>query len=235
VVVYIFGVDTLFFLSNEGLFYGKWLMYAAGFTVIAASCMALSHNNLKKRLAYSTVSQLSYVLLALSLFSPKGLVAASFHIAAHAFGKITLFFAAGSIYTVTKKKYVSELDGIGRQMPWTMAAFSIGAVSMIGIPPAAGFITKWYMLSGAFIADEPFILAVIVLSTLLNAMYFLPIIMRAFFHEEVKVENTKRSKPKGEAPLLMVIALGITATATLWLCFSPDIFLSLATQVGTTE
>ncbi len=232
IAVYIFGIDTLYFLSHEGFFYGTWLMYAAGFTVIAASCVALAQDNLKKRLAYSTISQLSYVLLALSLFSPKGLIAASFHIAAHAFGKITLFFAAGSIYTASKKKNVSQLHGIGRKMPWTMTAFAIGALSMIGIPPAAGFITKWYMLQGAFITDQMFVVAVIAISTLLNAMYFLPVIAKAFFADEEIEGNKKAKKSHGEAPRSIVIALTITAIATLLLCLAPDVFLSLASKVG---
>lgn len=229
VAVYIFGIEPLYFLTHEGLFHGEWLMYAAGFTVIAASCVALVQNNLKKRLAYSTVSQLSYVILALSLFSPAGIVAAAFHIAAHAFGKITLFFAAGSIYTASKKKEISDLHGIGRKMPWTMTAFAIGAFSMIGIPPAAGFITKWHLLQGSFAASELFVVGVVMLSTLLNAMYFLPIVVKAFFGEE---PDDKKAKKHGEANKSIVIALTITAAATIALCIAPDIFISLALQIG---
>jgi multicomponent Na+:H+ antiporter subunit D len=103
------------------------------------------------------------------------------HIAAHAVGKITLFFAAGAIYTAAHKTEVSQLDGIGRRMPWTMGAFTIGALSMIGLPPAAGFVSKWYMLSGAMAAQHWPAVAVIIASTLLNAGYFLPIVYRAFF------------------------------------------------------
>lgn len=231
IVVYIFGIDTLATISQNGLFYGQWVMYAAGFTVIAASCVALAQDNLKKRLAYSTISQLSYVILALSLFSPLGVIAAGFHIAAHAFGKITLFFAAGSIYTASKKKNVSELDGIGKQMPWTMTAFAIGSLSMIGIPPAAGFITKWYMLDGAFAGNQLFVVGVIILSTLLNAMYFLPILARAFFAEDKSTASLK-NKQHGEANPAIVIALTITAAGTLLLGLQPDIILSLAEKIG---
>ena len=110
--------------------------------------MALRSDNLKRRLAYSTVSQLSYVVLAAALLAPLSIVGAALHIAAHAVGKITLFFAAGAIYTAAHKTQVSELDGIGRRMPWTMGAFALGALSMIGLPPAAGFVSKWYILSG---------------------------------------------------------------------------------------
>jgi multicomponent Na+:H+ antiporter subunit D len=114
--------------------------------------VALRADNLKRRLAYSTVSQLSYVVLAAALLAPLSVVGAALHIAAHAVGKITLFFAAGAIYTAAHKTEVSQLDGIGRRMPWTMGAFAIGALSMIGLPPAAGFVSKWYMLSGAMAA-----------------------------------------------------------------------------------
>lgn len=232
IAVYIFGIDTLSDLASLSISHSKWLMYAAGYTVIAASCVALMQDNLKKRLAYSTVSQLSYVILALSLFNPLGIIAASFHIAAHAFGKITLFFAAGSIYTASKKKNVSELSGIGRAMPWTMAAFAIGSLSMIGIPPAAGFITKYYMLSGAFTGDELFVVIVIVLSTLLNAMYFLPIVARAFFADEATTPSGKKTKHFGEPNKAIVIALTITAAMTIIVGLAPDLFIHLAENVG---
>ena len=144
VITYVFGIDTLLGAGVNG-----WLVAVAGFTIVAASVVALKADNLKRRLAYSTVSQLSYVVLAAALLAPLSLIGAVLHIAAHALGKITLFFAAGAIYTAAHKTEVSELDGIGRRMPWTMGAFAIGAISMIGLPPTAGFISKWYMLSGA--------------------------------------------------------------------------------------
>ena len=143
VIVYVFGIDAL---TRPGSI--DWLDAVAGFTILAASMVALRPDNLKRRLAYSTVSQLSYVVLATALLAPLSVVGAAMHIAAHALGKITLFFAAGSIYTAAHKTEVSQLDGIGRRMPWTMGAFAIGALSMIGLPPAAGFLGKWYMLVG---------------------------------------------------------------------------------------
>ena len=109
---------------------------------MAASVVALKADNLKRRLAYSTVSQLSYVVLAAALLAPLSVIGAVLHIAAHALGKITLFFAAGAIYTAAHKTEVSQLDGIGRRMPWTMGAFAIGALSMIGLPPTAGFVSQ---------------------------------------------------------------------------------------------
>ncbi|HET6746442.1 MAG TPA: proton-conducting transporter membrane subunit, partial [Candidatus Limnocylindria bacterium] len=141
VMVYVFGIETL---RTSG--YSGWLIYVAGATVIVASLIALRQDNLKRLLAYSTVSQLSYVVLAAAILAPISVVGAAMHIAAHAVSKITLFFAAGSIYTATHKTEVSELKGIGRRMPWTMGAFAVGALSMIGVPPTAGFLGKWFML-----------------------------------------------------------------------------------------
>ena len=129
VIVYVFGIETL---KENGA--GDWLVYVAGFTVITASLMALRQDNLKRRLAYSTISQLSYVVLGASLLNPVAMLGASLHIAAHAVSKITLFFAAGSLHTAAHIDYVSEMDGIGYRMPWTMGAFAVGALSMIGMP-----------------------------------------------------------------------------------------------------
>ena len=218
VVVYVFGLDSL--AGGAG-----WLVAVAGFTIVAASLVALNADNLKRRLAYSTISQLSYVVLAAALLAPLSVVGAALHIAAHALGKITLFFAAGAIYTAAHKTEVSQLDGIGRQMPWTMGAFAVGALSMIGLPPAAGFVSKWYMLSGAMASAHWPAVAVIVASTLLNAGYFLPILWRAFFRP---VSAADAQHPHGEAPLPMVIALTLTAAGTLALFFRPDVPLALA-------
>jgi len=217
IVVYLFGLDLLGGVSTH------WLTATAGFTVIAASVVALGADNLKRRLAYSTVSQLAYVVLASALLTPLSIVGAALHIVSHAFGKITLFFAAGSIYTATGKTNVSQLDGIGLRMPWTMGAFAIGALSMIGLPPAAGFVSKWYMLSGAMSQAHWAAVMVIVASTLLNAAYLLPIVYRAFFRG-VDAD----SKPHGEAPLPIVLALVITAAATLMIFFMPGVPLALA-------
>ncbi len=225
VMVYIFGVDNLATSGMAGA--ADWLVVVAGFTIMAASVVALGADNLKRRLAYSTVSQLSYVVMAAALLAPLSLIGAVLHIAAHAVGKITLFFAAGAIYTAAHKTEVSQLDGIGRRMPWTMGAFAIAALSMIGLPPAVGFISKWYMLSGAMAAQHWLAVTVIAVSTLLNAGYFLPIVYRAFF---LAPPPDARDHPHGEAPLPMVIALTTTAALTVLLFFVPDVPLALARQ-----
>lgn len=229
VIVYIFGVEPLAHAGLAGA--ADWLVVVAGFTILAASVVALGADNLKRRLAYSTVSQLSYVVMAAALLAPLSLVGAVVHIAAHAVGKITLFFAAGAIYTAAHKTEVSQLDGIGWRMPWTMGAFAVAALSMIGLPPTVGFVSKWYMLSGAMTAQHWPAVLVIVASTLLNAGYFLPIVYRAFFvaphdagHDEAP------GHPHGEAPLPMVLALLATAAATVLLFFAPEVPLALARQ-----
>ena len=224
VVVYIFGIDLLAAEPSAG-----WLVYVAGFTILAASIVAMRQDNLKRRLAYSTVSQLSYVIIAAALLTPISAVGAAFHIAAHAFGKITLFFAAGSIMVAAHKTNVSQLNGIGWRMPITMLAFSIGALSMIGLPPTAGFVSKWYILQGAVQADHMIAAAVVVGSTLLNAGYFLPIIYAAFFRkEDVPDHADEHGEGHGEAPLPMVLAISVTAIGTVMLFFWPDLALDLA-------
>lgn len=219
VIVYVFGLDLF---SSAGA--TSWVVYAAGFTVLVASIIALGQDNLKRRLAYSTVSQLSYVVLAAAMATPLAIIGAAMHITAHAFGKITLFFAAGSIYTAAHKTEISQLNGIGKRMPITMAAFTIGALSMIGIPPTAGFLGKWYILSAAMEVKDWFVLFVIFFSTLLNTAYFIPIVYRAF----MKDEDVPPEHEHGEAPWLVVLALSLTALGTMSLFFFPQVPLTLA-------
>ena len=205
VIVYIFGVDYLFAQPSSG-----WVLYAAAFTIIAASVVALRQQNLKRLLAYSTIAQLSYVVMAAAILKPLAEIGAAIHMVAHAFGKITLFFAAGAIYVAAKKTELPQLAGIGRRMPITMTAFTIGALSMIGVPPTGGFVSKWYILAGAFEADNYVALFTIIGSTVLNAAYFLPIIFMAWFSEEAP-----GGKDHGEAPWPAVAALTVTAALTI--------------------
>jgi len=221
VIVYVFGVDRI-----AGLASVDWLPVVAGFTIIAASIVALRADNLKRRLAYSTVSQLSYVVLSASLLAPLSIMGAALHIAAHAVSKITLFFAAGAIYTASHKTEVSQLDGIGRRMPWTMGAFAVGAMSLIGVPPAVGFVSKWFIFQGAAASGHHLLMVVLGVSALLNAAYFLPILYAAFFR------LPPEGAAHGEAPLPMVLALCATAALTVGLFFYPQIPLALARQLA---
>ena len=210
VVIYIFGLEFLAGVPAERI-----LVYVAGFTVVASSIVALRQDNLKRLLAYSTIGQLSYIVLAAMVLTPLAEIGAAIHMVAHGVAKITLFFTAGAIYVAAGKTRVSELDGIAHRMPWTMTAFAVGALSMVGVPPTAGFVSKWYIIAGAFQNDLYFVLVVLILSTGLNAAYFLPIIHRAFFRPETVVPKHDH----GEAPWPMVAALVFTATLTLLFFF----------------
>ncbi len=206
---------------------GEVVCYIAAFTIIAASLVALAQDELKRRLAYSTISQLSYIVLGAALLSPRGMTGAMVHMAMHAFGKITLFFCAGAIFVATGVKHISGMAGIGRQMPVTMAAFLVGALSVIGIPPCGGFISKWYLVLGTLDSGSLLMLSVLLLSSLLNAAYFLPIVYRAFFcrPEEALFENERK-----EAPYWCLIPLVLTALGSIVLFFYPQPFFSLAEQ-----
>jgi multicomponent Na+:H+ antiporter subunit D len=231
VVLHVFGVNLL---TELGL--GTALAYVASFTIIVASVIALKQNNLKARLAYSTVSQLSYVILGVALLTPSAIVGSIMHIVLHAFGKITLFFTAGAIYVAAHKTEISQLDGIGKKMPFTMAAFTLGSLSMIGIPPLGGFLSKWYIGIGALEAHQLPIIAVLVGSTILNACYFMPIVYAAFFKEAKHDEHHGHGHSRHgmeEAPAIMVIPLVLTAIGAVALFVAPSIFLDLARMVVT--
>lgn len=225
VIVYIFGFEPLAEVSATDWRAASWLSYLACFTIIAASAVALRQDNLKSRLAYSTIAQLSYIILGAALLAPLSLVGAVLHIVAHAFGKITLFFAAGAIYTASHKTNVSELNGIGRAMPWTMGAFTFGALCMIGLPPTVGFISKWYLLLGAIDAQSYIAIATLVISTVMNAAYLLPIVHAAFFRKP------EAPLGHGEAPRRMVWALCFTAASTVLLFFYTGWLLQIASEI----
>ncbi len=239
VIIFIFGIETL-----KTTHASSWLPLVSGFTIIIASIVALNSNNLKRRLAYSTVSQLSYVILAISMLNPFAILASIFHLVAHAFGKITLFFAAGAIYTSLHKTEINELNGVGRQMPITMIAFSLGVLSMIGLPITGGFISKWFFFSGAISNDHWFIVFILLISTILNVAYFVPIIYRAFFLEPLteKVLSSKliqnrsfdhiRYKFNLETPLPIILALIFTSIGSIFLFFSPELIIQLVKNIG---
>ncbi len=216
----VFGID---YLSDLNL--GVIVTWIAAFTVVVSSLIALTQDNLKRRLAFSTVGQLSYIVLGMALLTPKGVTGSMMHIAMHAWGKITLFFCAGAIFQATGKKYISEMVGIGKRLPVTMAAFFIGSLSVVGIPLAGGFWSKFYLLWGTVQDGQYVMLVVLLISSLLNAAYFFPIAFRAFF---CKPEDSLFQAKVEEAHPCAVVALSLTAVVTMLLFIYPEPFFALA-------
>lgn len=223
VMLYVFGTETM-----DALHLGLPTAYFVSFTILAASVIALSKDNLKARLAYSTVSQLSYIILGVALLKPAAIAGGLVHIANHAFAKITLFFCAGAIYVASHRKNISEMSGLGRAMPWTFGAFALASLSMIGAPPVGGFVTKWNLLVGAMDAGSIGIILVLLTSTLLNAAYFAPVAYHAFFG---KPSAEDAHHPPREAHPAMVVPLTITALISLLIGIWPDFFMQLAEAV----
>ncbi len=219
---YIFGMDTL-----RELELGYPLLILASFTIVIASIMALTKDDLKARLVYSTIGQISYTILGIALLVSAGLTGGILQLVNHAVAKAVLFFCAGAIFVVSGKTKVSELNGIGKQMPFTMAAFTLGAFSIIGIPPFAGFVTKWYLVMGAAETEQYAAIAVLIASSVLSASYLLPIVYAAFFRDLPPGEKAERR----EAPAIMLVPLLIAAIGTLVLFFAPSVFLDLARVV----
>jgi len=207
--VYIFGID---FIAEQSA--SDWILWIAVATMLIASIIALSKDNLKARLAYSTISQLSYIVIGAALASPIAALGGALHIVTHAFGKITLFFCAGAIYTATKFTQVSQLNGLGRQMPFTFSAYLIATISIIGLPPLVGSWSKWFLIEGSLTTEQYIVLIAFGISTLLNCAYLLPVALRAFF----KTPNSDLDNwTPGiqEAPMACVIPLCLTALATM--------------------
>jgi len=216
VMLFTFGTDLM-----KALDVGWPTAYFVSFTILTASIIALTKDNLKARLAYSTVSQLSYIVLGVALLTVDGIQGGIVHIANHAFSKITLFFCAGAIYVATHKKYISEMGGLGRTMPFTFGAFAVASLSMIGAPPVAGFVTKWKLLVGAMEmpAHSMGILLVLLASTLLNVAYFAPVTYKAFFGKRPAGEAFAGVR---EAPLAMVVPILIAAAISVYIGIFPD-------------
>jgi multicomponent Na+:H+ antiporter subunit D len=238
VMFHVFGVDLM-----KALNLGVMTAFFVSITIISASIYALTRDNLKARLAYSTVSQLSYIVLGGALLTTSGMAGGMMHIVNHAFSKITLFFCAGSIYVASHKSNISELGGIAKKMPLTMAAFSIGALSMIGVPPLAGYMTKHYLTAGATEANLTSIYFMLWASTLLNAGYFLPILYKAYFQkpQEEEAHHGKGGHAEGghshaahvikEPSYFIVVPLLLCAAISVILGIFPKFLLDLISQV----
>jgi multicomponent Na+:H+ antiporter subunit D len=210
-VGFVIGPEKLAEIGAGGI-----MAAVAAVTIIIASLLAFRQDNLKLRLAYSTVAHLSYIVLGLSLFSAAAWTGALLHIVAHGIMKITLFFCAGAIYVKTGLANISQLDGIGRKMPWTMVAFTICAMGLAGMPPVIGFVSKFFIVQGSFESGQAVFGAILLFSGLLNAGYFFPIVYRAFF----KDAGSSRGVSEGSA--LMVVPIVITAALSLLIFLFPD-------------
>lgn len=221
IVSYVFGTDLM---GELGL--GIILVSVASFTMIVGSFFAIGEDNLKRRLAYSTISQLSYILFGVALLSPYGVTGAMLHIPFHGFMKITLFLCAGAIMVATGKKQISQMNGIGKAMPITMTAFTIGALGMCGGPPVSGFISKWFLCLGTLQAGQLVFLGVILLSSLLDAVYFFPIVRNAFFRNPPGEDAGAVVVKERERPLylFMVIPLAITSAFSVFFFLFPNAF-----------
>jgi multicomponent Na+:H+ antiporter subunit D len=222
VFLFVFGPDTIRQLGVDQLALG-----VASVTILAGSLMALRQDNLKARLAFSTISQLSYIILGAALLNRSGVLGGVSHVTNHAVSKITLFLCAGSIYVSTHKTEISQLSGLAKRMPFTMAAFALASLSLIGIPPASGFISKWYLALGSVERGSMWLLGVLLVSSLLNAAYLGPVVYKAYFEEAPDVGHTQIK----EVPW-MVIPLVLTAAASLLLGIFPDPVLNLAGKVA---
>ncbi len=225
VAVYIFGVD---FLAISGA--ADWLLWVAAFTLIATSIIAVTKDNLKARLAYSTISQLAYVTLGVGLATSMGIVGGTMQIVAHALGKITLFMCAGAIYVATHKTEISQMRGLGRLMPFTFGAFLLGSLSIIGLPPTGGAWSKWYLVMGAADTQQLVMIGVLMGSSLLAIAYLIPVVARGFFLPLADQEDrpqapgheisTIRWSDMREAPLWCVVPPCLTGILSVLVYFA---------------
>ncbi|MFT4926573.1 MAG: multicomponent Na+:H+ antiporter subunit D [Phenylobacterium sp.] len=228
VCTFIFGIDLLAVLPTT-----QFLLYLAGFSILMASIVAMRQDNLKARLAYSTIGQLGYITMGALLATSSGVIGSSMHIATHAFGKITLFFCAGAILVAAHKSKISEMAGLGRQMPITMAAFFIASLSIIGVPPAGGTWSKWFLLMGTLEAEQWILMTVLMVSSLLNIAYLLPIPYHAFFSNQSSNKPPSTKFEIKEAPLPSLIALCITTLGCVLLFVYPQPLYELASSILT--
>ncbi len=240
ITVYVFGID---FVSELGA--STWLMWIAAATIILGSLVAFTKDNLKARLAYSTVSQLSYVVLGAMLANSWGVIGSGMHIAMHAFGKITLFFCAGAIMVAAHRSEVSQLGGLGRKMPVTFAAFFIGTLSIVGLPPTGGSWSKWFLGLGSLEAGQVGLMVVLMVSSLLSLAYLMEIPLKGFFGKDAEVADHHHGDSAGHeghgghdghedhyrAPPWSLAAIVTTAAACLALFVYPEPFYRLMAMV----
>jgi len=215
VVVYTFGTDLTLITPSS-----SWLAYIAAFSIVAASVIALRQDNLKARLAYSTVSQLSYITLGAMLATSWGILGGGLQIVMHAWAKITLFMVAGAIYTIAHRSNVSQLDGLGRKLPWVFGAFLVASLSLIGIPPLGGSWPKFYLMWGALDSGKAALMGALIISSLLNILYLMPIAIRGFMKPSADPAADAVIALEARKHRWVVIPPVLTAFGTLVLFFA---------------
>lgn len=212
----VFGLDLL-----TGLGVATPLAMLASATIIWGSVRALRQEEIKKRLAYSTVSQVSYIVLGIALGGPYAVIGGLVHLVHQGLMKITLFFCAGAFDQQAGITRIDALDGIGVRMPWTAACFTVGALGMIGLPPTAGFVTKIYLGVGALQTGAAWAVAVLAVSTLLNAAYFLPLVYRLWFLDAPPDARPVEGPATLVGPALVTAAASVAVGVLAGAAFSP--------------
>ena len=218
--------------AEEAMAFFHVVAWIGAFTAFLAATQGMVAIELKKVLAYSTVSQLSYIVLGALLATEAAILGGALHITMHAFAKITLFFAAGAILVASHKTEVSQLNGLGKQMPWTFLFFTIGACSIIGLPPFGGMWSKWYLAIGTIEAGQWILLAVLMISSLLNIAYLMVIPARAFFASPQPTDGHDHEHAHGEAPVTCLIGMAASSLMCIYLFIHPEPFYFLARLVS---
>ncbi|MDO5707921.1 MAG: proton-conducting transporter membrane subunit [Andreesenia angusta] len=203
-----------------------------GITILMGSILALHHDNLKKRLAYSTISQLGYIILGISLLNHNAFIGGMLHLINHAFIKIVLFFCAGSIYLASGKTKISEIRGIGRKMPVTMICFAIASFSLVGIPPTNGFVSKWYLALGGLEGNKLLFVIILLISAFLTAAYLLPIVVTAFLPAKEMDHNLEEFKDVKESPFPMIYSIVLLTIIVLILGIFPNPIISFIDEIA---
>lgn len=222
----IFGLERIGNLNFFDINLSPLIASIIALTLLCSSLIAISQDGLKRRLAFSTIGQLAYITLGVILLSPAGVSGGIMHIAMHAISKITLFFCAGAIFVASGKKYISEMGGIGKKMPFTMTAFFIASLGVVGLPPGGGFLSKWQLLMGTVEAEQWPFMCVYLLSSLLAAAYLFPVVFTAFFGKSEEGEESEEGVK--EAPFCCVLPLCLTAIGSVVIFFKADLFYELA-------
>ena len=226
ITYYVFGMEIV-----KQIYARKYLLLFVTISILMGSFLALHQSNLKKRLAYSTISQLGYILLGLLILNRNAFVGGLLHLINHAVIKITLFFCVGTIMYTRGKTDINEIKGIGKEMPYTMWCFTISSISLIGIPPTNGFVSKWYLAQGGLIEGKIIFPAILLISALLTAMYLLPIITVAFFRRDEEHKGLEQIEVR-EAPIKMLVPIILITFITIVLGLYPNPILNFLFEIS---